>query len=114
MAKQQEALTLSTSAPRRFVTIDGKKIRMLHPSELPLAATVRLRLALAAFCSEKGDEKSAASLSQSLVLVVRDIMPSIPKEIDRKLCDEQRVEIIASFFEATGKPAPTKARQPAN
>lgn len=111
MASKEKVLSISTAVKRRAIIIDGKKMALMNQEELRLDAGVRLRTVLEAFRSkERLTEESALALSVNLARAVRDVVPSMPSEIHEKLSDGQCIDIIVSFFKATGKPDPMTAQ----
>lgn len=108
-------LEFSTAVKRRTVEIDGKKLEMLNRDELSLAAGIRLHGVLKEVANrERITEAQAMMLSVSLAKAVKDVLPQISDETLSKLSDDKRCLILATFLEATGKPAPmTAAASPA-
>ncbi len=111
---EEQVLSLNTTAKRRVVSLDGTKLEMLAYEEVPLAASVRLHLMMDALQKkEKLTEDSAQALSIQLVQAVRDVLPKLPKNIDDKLSDVNRIDIIVAFLTAAETPAPSAALEPA-
>lgn len=111
MAK--DTLTIRTVTKRRTVVVDGMKFVMLNPEELTLAGGVRIRTILEDWLSkERLTEVGAQGLSAVMKRTMGDVLPDLPNEVNDKLSDEQRIEILATFMRAPEKPAPIKARQP--
>ena len=110
MAEAPEVLTVKTAVARRVVVIDGVRLEMLNQDEIKLDAGVRLNLILDAFRDKQQlTEEGAMSLSNRLIKAVHDVLPAMPQELDGKLSDENRINIVAAFFTATEAPAPRLA-----
>lgn len=110
MAEEGVVEIRTPSTKRRVVIIDGQKLEMLNHDELGLPAGVRLREVLAGFRDRaKMTEESALALAKALARAVRDVLPGLPKAIDDKLSDDNRIDICLAFFKATETPAPAMA-----
>ncbi len=97
--KKSSVLKISPQPKRRTVVINGLSLEMLNTEEIKIDAAVRLRHVLDDFKSrDKMTEERAMMLAMRLKQTVRDILPSIPKEIDDKLSDSNRIDIMIAFF----------------
>lgn len=110
-----DILSLSTERKRRTVGIDGKAYEMLDRDEMPLADALGLS-SIAKECEKAKsvqDPDQVAALCKRLKACARMILPSLPVEIEDKLTDTQRLNLLTAFCSGPAKPEAESPAAPA-
>ncbi len=107
--KKPSVLKVTTISKYRVVVIDGCRLAMLNANQVRIDTAVRLRHILDEFKNtSRITEERAILLAARLRQTVRDILPALPAEIDAHLSDNNRIDIMITFFKGSETLAPPK------
>lgn len=111
-------LNLETLTERPKIRIDGKDYEMLNADEISVVDLYRVqklgkRIYQHSFSDEDDDEEGARKLeemSRAATELLQIIMPDLPTDVERKLTDRHRMEILNTFTRLSLPNLPTAAR----